>query len=414
MLISTDRQLEMLCEQLEAAIRPADGGPGAPLAFDTEFVSERRYTPRLCLLQVFCQAHPFPIEAAVDPFTVNLRPLLDLLADPSVVKILHAGAADLQILWASYNCRAEAVFDTQIAGAFLGYGHQAGYADLVRRVADGPTLSKAQQFTDWSTRPLTNSQVAYSLDDVRYLPTMYERLRTALASRGRLRWAQSEFDRALQRATEPVDPRELWRRFNLSGLSRRQMGALREIAAVREEIAQRLDKPPSFIVPDLTLVQMAKLPPSNANEMRTLRGMPSTSPEISRALLEALAHASKLSDDELPRLAFSPRPDAQTEVVSGLLNVVTQLRSDEHDISRSYLASRDQLNALAAWWLKADSSDAPDLPVLKDWRRELLGEELLELLNGRLAISLDGTRRGGERGEELDSVVRIVPAGRRS
>ncbi len=414
MLISTDRQLGLLCEELDAAVRPRDEEPGLPLAFDTEFVSERRYTPRLCLLQVFCQAQPMPIEAAVDPFSVDLKPLLNILGDPAVVKIVHAGASDLQILWNSYNCRAEGVFDTQIAGAFLGYGHQAGYADLVRRVANGPSLSKAQQFTDWSARPLTNSQVSYALDDVRYLPLMYERLRSALASRGRLRWAQSEFDRSLERATEGVDPAEVWRRFNLSGLSRRQMGALREIAGAREKIAQSLDKPPSFIVPDLTLLQMAKLPPSNAGEMRNLRGMPSTSPETSKALLDALSRASKLSDDELPKLSFSPRADPQVEIVSGLLNVVTQLRADENEISRSYLASREQLNTLASWWLKTDGADVPDVPVLKDWRRELLGEELLELMNGRLAISLDGTRRGAERGEETDSVVRVVPVGRRN
>ncbi len=414
MLISTDRQLGLLCEELRAAVRPRGEEPGLPLAFDTEFVSERRYTPRLCLLQVFCQAQPMPIEAAVDPFAVDLGPLLDILADRSVAKIVHAGAADLQILWSSYGCRAEGVFDTQIAGAFLGYGHQAGYADLVRRVANGPSLSKAQQFTDWSARPLTSSQVSYALDDVRYLPVMYERLQSALASRGRLRWAQSEFDRSLERATEAVDLNELWRRFNLSGLSRRQMGALREIAGARETIAQSLDKPPSFIVPDLTLLQMAKLPPSGAGEMRGLRGMPSASPETSRALLDALARAAKLTDDELPRLAFSPRADPQVEIVSGLLNVLTQLRSDENDISRSYLASREQLNTLAAWWLKSEGTPAPELPVLKDWRRELLGEELLELMAGRLAIALDGTRRAAERDEEAGPVVRAVPLGRRS
>jgi ribonuclease D len=351
-------------------VLPSGEEPGLPLAFDTEFVSERRYTPRLCLIQIFCAAQPVPIEAAIDPFSVDLAPLLRLFADPQVTKIVHAGAADLQILWASYKCRVASLFDTQIAGAFLGYGHQAGYAELVRRVANGPTLSKAQQFTDWAARPLSSNQVSYALDDVRYLPVMYEKLHGALMSRGRARWARAEFERAIERAAEDVNPDELWRRFNLSGLSRRQLGALRELASAREKIAQSLDKPPSFIVPDLTLLQMAKLPPANANEMRNLRGMPSTSPETSRALLDALQAAAKLSDEDLPRLAYSTRPDPQAEVVSGLLNVVTQLRADENEISRSYLAPREQLNALAAWWLKADSP-APDLPVLRDWRREL-------------------------------------------
>jgi ribonuclease D len=420
MLISNDRQLKMLCEQLEEAVRPRGDGDesGAPLAFDTEFVSERRYTPLLCLLQIYCPAQPFPIEAAIDPLAVDIRPLVDLIADDAVAKIVHAGSSDLQILHAQFGCRARNVFDTQIAGAFLGYGHQAGYADLVRRVADGPTLSKAQQFTDWQARPLSPSQVAYALDDVRYLPLMHDKLLGALAARGRLRWANAEFERACERATEVPEPNELWRKFNLSGLSRRQVGTLRELAATREIIARENNKPPSFIVPDLTLLQMSKLPPADAGALRSLRGMPSTSFETTRLLLEAVARASKLTDDELPALHHGARPDPQAEVVSGLLNVVTQLRADDLEISRSYLAPRDQLNALASWWLKSDSSAPPDLPVLKDWRRELLGDELVALLEGRLAISLDGKRRGQSaralREDNVGSVVQIVPTRRDS
>ena len=407
MLIHSSKQLELTCQQM----REASQTLGAPLAFDTEFVSERRYSPRLCLIQIFCQTQPYAVEAILDPFELDLAPLWELFADPTIVKIVHAGQQDLQILWAN-GCRAANIFDTQIAGAFLGYGHQAGYADLVRRVIDGPSLSKAQQFTDWTVRPLSNQQVSYALDDVRYLPAMYDVLKRDLTNRERLAWAQVEFERAIERACENVAPEEVYRKLNLSGLSRRQSGFLRELAATRETIAQRLDKPPSFIVPDLTLLQMAKLPPQNVGALRSLRGMPNQSGEIARELLEAVARAAKLTDDQLPKQQFNTRPDPQSEVVSSLLNVVTQMRADECEISRSYLAPRDQLNALAAWWLKNDDTNAPDLPLLRDWRRELLGEELLDLLDGQLSIRLDGQMRRGQRSlrsrDYPQSVIQVV------
>jgi ribonuclease D len=412
MLINTPKELRFVRDQIAEAAEKF----GSPLAFDTEFVSERRYSPRLCLLQVFSDSQPVPIQAALDPFAVDLAPLVELIADPSITKIVHAGSQDLQILWAQFGCRAQNVFDTQIAAAFLGYGHQAGYTELVRRVAQGPTLSKAQQFTDWSARPLSKQQVDYALDDVRYLPRVYEILQRELSSRGRSHWAQTEFERAMARSVEQTPPDELYRKFNLSGLSRRQLGHLRELAATREAIARRIDKPPSFVVPDLTLLQMAKLPPANVQELRGLRGMPGQSEENARELLSATQRVSKMTDDELPRLLYNERPDPQTEVVGGLLNVVTQLRADECEISRSYLAPRDQLNALAAWWLKNDGTEPPDLPLLHDWRHELLGEELMSLLQGRLAISLDGSSRGrasrGRSDEGASSVVQIVPTRR--
>ena len=407
MLINTPRQLEMACAQWREAAHDLD----SPLAFDTEFVSERRYTALLCLVQVYAPAQPCAVEAIIDPLVLDLAPLLELFADESIAKIVHAGQQDLQILWTQFGCKPTNIFDTQIAAAFLGYGHQAGYADLVRRTIDGPRLSKAQQLTDWAARPLSKAQMSYALDDVRYLPAMYDVLRSELSKRSRLSWAQSEFERASRRVTEDTPDDEIYQKLNLSSLSRRQLGTLRELAATREELARNMNKPPSFIAPDLTLIQMAKLPPQNEQQLRSLRGMPNISRQIGEKLLAAVKTAANLKDDQLPEVQRGPRPDSQTEVVSGLLNVVTQLRAEELEISRSYLASRDQLNALSAWWLKADSSEPPKLPLLESWQRELLGEELLDLLNGRLAISLDGTARGRSRDEAQDgtSVIDIVP-----
>lgn len=382
---------------------------GAVLAIDTEFISERRYSPRLCLVQVYVEAPGGAVEALIDPFGTDLLPLLDILGDEAIVKVLHAGGQDLQIFCQDYGCMLRGVFDTQIAAAFLGFGHQVGYSDLVRRVLKGVQLSKDSQYTDWAARPLSAAQMEYALNDVRYLPELAAALRRELEVRGRLSWAEAEFDRAETKACESMPPDELYRRFNLAGLSRRQLGTLREVAALREELARSLNKPPNFVASDPTLLQMAKQPPQNNAALRALRGVSPTVLDNARDFLDAVKRAATLPEDQLPEeFNLSERPDSQTDAVASLLGVVAQVRAAEHDISRSYLAPREQLVALAAWWMRRDpASEAPlpDLPVLRDWRCDIVGRELLDILAGKVAITLEP--RDPTAPEQ--SVVRMVP-----
>lgn len=393
MLINNPKQLDEFCKRLRDS--------GAPVGFDTEFMTERRYFARLCLVQVHAATKDSDLEALIDPFAVQLDPLLDILADESVVKIVHSGGQDLQIFWTEYGKALRNVFDTQIAAAFLGYGHQVGYADLVRRAIQGPQLSKKMQFTDWSARPLSQEQQEYALADVLHLPPLYEMLRAQLEQRGRWEWAQSEFRRAEERACRVADDSELYRKFNLSGLNRRQLGNLRELAAAREILARDVDKPPSFIVPELALLQSAKEAPKSVAALRSIRGMPGMAESQARIFVTALERAAQLSNDELPERHTGEKPDPQADNVAVLLGVVAQQRALENGIARPYFAPRDQIVQLAIWWLKRDGSPPPDLEILSDWRRELIGEELLDLLSGRRALALDAE------GETAVKVVKL-------
>jgi ribonuclease D len=231
----------------------------------------------------------------------------------------------------------------------------------------------------------------YAIADVRYLAAIYTKLRRDLIARGRIDWAETEFRRAETKATETAPAGELYFKFNLSGLSRRQLAILRELAATRDTLARSIDKPPSFIIPDPVLLQMAKHPPADANSLRSTRGMPGLSAVHTREVLAALQRVEEMTPEQYPERNYQERPDPQIENVAALLGIVTQLRAGQHDISRTYLAPRDQVMALAAWWLRRDGTPAPALPLLSDWRRELVGAELLQLLDGRLAIALDAT-----------------------
>ena len=387
MLVQSQIQLDRLVADLRAAT-----DKGAPLAFDTEFLSEKRYYPRLCLMQVLAPIETGVVEGAVDPFGLDLRALVEIIGDADVVKIVHSGSIDLQILWQLFGIAPKNIFDTQIAAAFLGYGHQIGYADMVRRFT-GEQISKAMQYTDWSARPLSDEQIDYALADVRFLPPIYADLKSQLEARGRLEWARFEFERAQNKATRPEDDENAYTRFNLSGLGRKQLAVMREVARVRQELARDSDRPPSFIVPDLALLQMARQQPESVAELRAIRGMPGVPDSLAKRLLAAVRDAVQSDPKNWPAPPSRNRPDPRLDSIIALLGVVATARATAQEVSRSYLAPRDALGELAQWWLDRaegrDIEDAEELEIMDGWRGEILGRDLLRLLDGKAVIALD-------------------------
>ena len=387
MLIQSQKQLDTLVAELQSAT-----AQGAPLAFDTEFLSEKRYYARLCLVQVLAPTQDGVVEGAIDPFGLDLTALAAMIADPNIVKIVHSGSADLLILWQLFQCEARNVFDTQIAAAFLGYGHQIGYADMVRRFS-GAQISKTMQYTDWSARPLSDEQIEYAMDDVRYLPPIYADLKAQLEERGRLGWAQFEFERAQDKATRPEDDENAYLRLNLSKLKRKQLAVLRELAAVRQRLAREGNKPPSFIVPDLALLQMARQQPDSVKDLRAIRGMPGVPENIANTLLDAIDDALETDPETWPLARADTRPDPRLDSITALMGVVATARATSEEVSRSYLAPRDAVTELAQWWLDRTegraSSNTSDLEIMEGWRGEILGHDLLKLLDGQAVIALD-------------------------
>ena len=388
MLIKTQKQLDALVAGLTAAT-----SAGAPLAFDTEFLSEKRYYAKLCLVQVLAPLeNGGVVEGAVDPFGLDLTALANMIADPNIVKIVHSGSADLLILWQLFETQARNVFDTQIAAAFLGYGHQIGYADMVRRFS-GAQISKTMQYTDWSVRPLSDEQIEYAMDDVRYLPPIYRDLTEQLEKRGRLEWAQFEFERAENKATRPDDDENAYLRLNLSKLKRKHLAVLRELAKVRQELARRDNKPPSFIVPDLALLQMARQQPDSVADLRTIRGMPGVPEKIANTLLDAIDDALETAPETWPPAREDTRADPRLESITSLMGVVATARATSEEVSRSYLAPREAVNDLAQWWLDRAAGqkvvESSQLEIMQSWRGEILGADLLKLLDGTAVIALD-------------------------
>ncbi len=353
------------------------------ITVDTEFMRETTYWARLCLVQV-----AGPDEAyCIDPLApgINLKPLYDLMADRSLLKVFHAGRQDLEIFFNATSEVPAPVFDTQIAAMVCGFGDQVGYEALVAKLA-GANLDKSQRFTDWSQRPLTERQVVYALGDVTHLRKVYLALKERLAKTGRASWLDEEDAVLTSAETYKIDPREMWRRLRARTRAPRMLAVLRELAAWREITAQAMDTPRQRVAKDDAILELAASMPVTVDDIKRSRlAKPLASGRYVEGVLTAVAKGRAVPDAECPRLDREEGWDSQApRAVTELLKLLLKARSEEHDVAQRLIATSDDIDAIAL-------SDTADVPALHGWRRELFGEHALKLKHGKLAIGLSAS-----------------------
>ena len=349
------------------------------LAIDTEFLREKTYYAKLCLLQLATDDE----TAIVDPFEVDdLRVLAPLLENESVVKLFHAGGQDLEILLREVGTLPRPLFDTQVAAALLGHTQQIGYAALVHAEC-GVTLKKIDSFTDWSRRPLSESQLEYAADDVAYLPRMYERMRAQLVELGRLAWLDRDFEDLADPKRYATNERERYRRLKrVSQLSRRQLAAAREVAAWRELEAQRRDVPRKWVVTDEQIVEACKREARTIDELFMVRGMSDRlSTKDARCVVALMSSALDAPPDAWPEPDRCGKNEPNVDAELDLMCALVRLRAKQNGVAFPTLASHDDLARVARGYREGGD-------VLRGWRRSLVGEELLRLLEGKIALSL--------------------------
>jgi ribonuclease D len=371
----------------ELAERASSGGR---IAIDTEFVSERRYQALLCLVQV--AVHDPDAEGGVrtevlDPLEGDLdfSPLASVLADRSVEVLMHAGRQDVAILRRTWNTEVTNVFDTQVAGGFLGFGNQEGYESLVRKVLQ-VKLKGNEGFTKWDRRPLTAQQLEYAGDDARLLLTLGVELERRLEERGRLVWAREE-SRALEEVRDERDADRSYEKLpRLGRLSDSARAVARELVEWREQEARTADRPPGAVLPDQALVELARRTPRDRNGLEQIRGLP---PQMLHrrgdALLAAIARGRDRTPPEAPPEP-SPRDPADAPLVS-LAQALVRHRSMESGVAVELIATQSELATLVHSLRRGDDGD--HVRVSHGWRRELVGAELGELVKGRRALSVD-------------------------
>lgn len=369
-------------------------------ALDLEFVSESRYVPELCLVQVGWGEAEAPRVAAVDPRAADPEVLFELVADAGVDTLLHSAQGDLALLGSRFSVVGRGIWDTQIAAAFLGLGDQVGYGNLVAELT-GVELDKGAQFTDWCRRPLSDEQLRYALDDVRYLPRLWQEMRRRLEARGRLGWVEEESARIAAGAAERTPPEEMFRRLRgWERLDAQGRAAARRLAAWRERQALDSNTPPSWLLKDPSLLEVARRRPRDAHALGGIRGV---SGDVVRRHGAAILDAVHRDDETPPPAAGRPsRLPGRLRSWGSLLLGLVHSRCREADVAPRFVASRADVDLLVHWWVEeggGDGAAAPDLPLLAGWRRELAGRAALDWLAGQTAIAAD---------PESDSGLRLV------
>ena len=369
----------------------AEARESGRLALDTEFVWERTYRPRLGVVQIATAAGPAVVDAVA---LGDLSPLFPLLQSPDVPVVLHGGGQDLEIFATLMGTPVRGVVDTQLVGAFLGYGLQVGLAALLERVLK-IRIRKDLTYSDWTRRPLRPEQLAYAREDVVHLLPLYDHLAAELAERGRTAWVHEELaalEDAERYATPP--PEEAYR--GVRGWMRlrgRDLAVLRALAAWRERAAERADVRPNFIANDVVLTSLAARPPKSADDLRHVRGLsPGTAERQGRHILAAVNEGLASPEGTWPESPPRVRRNAPAPGLTALLRAAVQAAAEREDIAPEVIASAREIEALGSASLD-DGFDEESLVVTRGWRRELVGKTLVAIARGELAIRYDPRRR---------------------
>jgi ribonuclease D len=372
-LITQQSAFDALCREL------ADAGT---VTFDTEFVSELYYQPRLCLLQ-FGTADR--IEA-VDPFKIDdLSAWWKLMIDDVTTVVVHGGREEVRYCLRFTGQRPRKLVDVQVAEGLLSRGFPLSYKALVQRVL-GEKIDGSQTRTDWGHRPLTSNQVEYALEDVRYPLRIWEKQQKQLSKLGRLEWALDEFERRID-DYQAEDEREGWRRISgVQRLSRREMAIIREIHTLRNEEAARRDKPPRSILRDDLIIDLARRKPRTLKEVTATRGMERRDyRKLAEDLLAGVQRGLDLPDDECPARPASHRAEPQEDLLAKLLALALADRCAELGISSSIVGTMNDLTELVRWHtFEAGEGELPRL--MQGWRAEVCGNVLTDLLDGRVTL----------------------------
>jgi ribonuclease D len=351
---------------------------------DTEFIRDNSYWPQLCVVQI-----AGPAEAAlIDPLVpgMDLQPILELLANREVLKVFHAARQDVEIFFHLTGRVPQPIFDTQVAAMVCGFGEQASLETLAQRLA-GISIDKSSRFTDWSHRPLSERQIRYALDDVVHLRPIYERLREQLEQNRRASWLEDEMALLTDPATYRVDPGDAWRRLKVRAGKPRFLAVLKEVAAWREEEAQRRDMPRNRLIRDEALLEIAAHAPSNVQDLARTRGLSRGVAEgrFGQGLIVAVERALAKPEADWPKPEPKPILPQGLAPLIDLLRVLLKSKCEAAGVAQKLVASAADLEAIAA-------DDQAEVPALTGWRRKLFGEDALALKHGALALSAKGNR----------------------
>jgi len=365
----------------------AEAAKRAYVTVDTEFLRERTYYSKLCLVQLAYQDSDGDDACLVDPLAegLSLAPLYDLFADSGVVKVFHAARQDLEIFFVDKGIIPAPLFDTQVAAMVCGFGEQAGYETLVRKICKSD-LDKSSRFTDWTRRPLTDAQATYAVGDVTYLRDIYEYLSDRLEKSGRKKWVAEEMAVLNDPATYRADPDEAWRRVKTRTNSGRFLAIVRELARFRETYARDRNIPRSRVYKDDALIELASTKPQSEQDLGRSRLLlrEARRGDIAAGIMTAVKSGLAVPNDQLPKVDQSSVKLQVNPALADLLRVLLKSKSDNEDVAAKLIASSAELDALAA--------GERDMKAMLGWRKEVFGNDAILLCDGKVGLAVDGQK----------------------
>jgi ribonuclease D len=359
-------------------------------AYDSEFIGELTYVPKLCLIQVASHER----IALIDPLAgLDLMPFWELLIDPSVEKVVHAGQQDVEPVIRLTGREPHNLFDTQLAGGFVRMAYPISLSRLVAEVMD-VVLGKGLTFTHWDQRPLTAVQLRYAADDVRYLPAIRAELGSRLKAAGHLQWAREEFDSMCDASHYGFNPDVQYLRVRGShSLKGQGLAVLRELTIWRDEAARAYDLPPRTFLRDEVLMDLAKSPVKSIDQLRRIRHLPKpVEQEYGERIVQATLAGLSSPADHLSK----PRQNEQTPTMRFQADAVwaaAQSLCVAEGIDPALVMSHQEV---VDWHRSfARGEDVSGFRLMRGWRAKAVGEKLVNLLNGKARVEMqweDGLR----------------------
>jgi ribonuclease D len=353
------------------------------VAVDTEFMRETTYWPKLCLIQAATAEH----SGVIDPLApgLDLTPFLEVMADEAIVKVFHAARQDVEIFH-NLGCMPKPLFDTQVAAMAAGFGDQVAYDALVRQMLK-IDVDKSSRFTDWSRRPLSDSQLTYALGDVTHLAKLFPKLRDRLEREGRLSWVSEEMKALTDPAAYDLDPEKSWRRLKPRKYAPKYLAVFKAVAAWRERTAQARDQPRGRVLKDDAIDEVATQAPTDLDGLNRLRSVPKgfAGSKFGPDLIEAVREALKNPEAYAPVIERGAPPAQGQGAIVELLKVLLKARSEDAGVASKLIATVSDLEKIA-------NDDEAQIQALSGWRRDVFGADALRLKRGELALVLEGAR----------------------
>lgn len=361
----------------------SDVTSGDYITVDTEFIRDKTYFPKLCLLQIAGKDK----AAVIDPLAegIDLAPVFKLLQKESLTKVFHAARQDIEIFYLLSGKVPVSIFDTQVAASVCGYGDSVSYETLVNKIV-GAELDKSSRFTDWSARPLSDQQLNYALSDVTHLRVIYDALLKKITEENRTAWIAEEHARLSDASIYNIDPSEAWKRLKYGNMRPKNLAALRELAKWREIEARKANVPRGRIVKDETLVELASMMPRKEADLTRMRGIDKhMSKSKIDAILDCVSTALALLPAEYPQVKHHRKPSENITSAVAMLQLLLKVTADQQGIASTILADKDDLEDIALG--KADAA------ALTGWRFDVFGRQAQLLMQGKLKLSLNAKNK---------------------